>query len=427
MIKFDTTYANIGITESKLKSKYQKKVNQIHEQVVNKTAPGVNMMGWMHPENLDKNEINTMIKKSREWSQAKIKNILVIGIGGSYIGIKAAIDMINIPFIKKPFNITYVANISSSYIAGLLNSLGNEPFAIVIISKSGTTLEPAIAFNVFRSKLIQNVGIKRASELIVAITDKSKGTLYELSKANDYTMLSIPDNIGGRYSTLTAVGMFIFVLNGLDCNQILKGATDAFKHLSSTSLDENTAFLYACYRHYFYTKRKIQVENFIVYDPTLSFVGEQWKQLFGESEGKNHKAMYPTTSLFTTDLHALGQYLQEGTRNFIETTLFVKESNLDLKLQIKSTDDKISYLNNKSLHEINKIAFHSTVQAHNIDGKVNNLIITIDKANEYYYGYLFMWLSMAAMMSSYLLQVNPFDQPGVEAYKLRMFEQLKKE
>lgn len=426
MIKLNTSYVNSKINDDTIIKTYQNKVDNILSSIINKTAKGSAMHGWMtYTLNYDKSLIRSMLDKANSWRKSEIKNVVVIGIGGSCIGLKAAIDMIKLPFADNRFNLIYIENMNSDYMLSAINSLKNDKFAIVVISKSGTTLEPAIAFNLFKNKLSVNIAENELKNFIVAITDNKKGTLHDLAVKNDYTLFAVANDIGGRYSTLTPVGMFVMILMGLDHNQLITGANDAINDLKRNNLKENSAFLYACYRHYFYTVEHKQIENFIVYNPSLVAMTEQWKQLFSESEGKNHLAMYPVTSLFTTDLHSIGQFLQEGTRNFIETTLYINKPKIDLNLDIKNNEDELLFLNKKNISDINKIACESTILAHSIEGKVNNIMINLDQASEYNYGYLFIWLSHAAMMSGYLLDINPFDQPGVDAYKKRMFFTLR--
>lgn len=425
MLDFDTSYLNQKISKNNMIKKYQKIVSGIYKKIADKTALGCEMTGWLKPtEVVNQKLITAMVKKAKEWETQKIKNVVVIGIGGSYIGIKAAIDMILGDNTK--MKIHFIHNIHPNFIAAKVKELDKQKFGIVVISKSGTTLEPAIGFRIFRKLLESNIGREKAAKFIVAITDQEKGTLHNFAQAKGYTMFPIPNNIGGRYSTLTAVGIFPMILAGIDHTKIFKGAMQAIEDLSDFNLRTNSAFLYATYRHYFYTIKKIQVENFIVYDPTLTMIACQWQQLFGESEGKQNRALYPTYSLFTTDLHALGQYLQQGTRNFFETTLFVEKPKHDIRLNIEDNNDGLKYLNQRNLGFINKQAFEGTITAHSEIGKVNNLVITLSKSDEYHYGYLFIWLAHAAMMSAYLLKVNPFDQPGVESYKKNMFALLKK-
>ncbi len=425
MLNFDTNYLSHKTSRTNIIKKYQKSVSSIFKKINSGTALGCEMTGWLKPNKVvDQKLIRAMIKKANQWERNNIRNVVVIGIGGSYVGVKAAIDMVLGSNTK--MKIHFIYNIHPNFITAKIKELQKQRFAIVVISKSGTTLEPSVGFRIFRKLLEAKVGQEQATKLIVAITDPEKGTLHNYARAKGYTLFPIPNNIGGRYSTLTSVGVFPMILAGIDPIKLLKGATKATDDLSNSNLRTNSAFLYAAYRHYFYTAKKIQIENFITYDPTLTMIACQWQQLFGESEGKQKRAMYPTYSLFTTDLHALGQYLQEGTRNFIETTLIVENPKDDIKLKIDDNNDGLKYLNQKTLDFINKQAFEGTITAHSEDGKVNNLIISLTKSDEYHYGYLFIWLAHAAMMSAYLLKVNPFDQPGVESYKKNMFALLKK-
>lgn len=421
MIKLETKYIN-SLTKTQLVKKYQPKISKIMSALKAKKALGIEMSGWINYWNTNhNNELNAMVKKAKQWHKAKVKDVVVIGIGGSYLGIKACVDMLS---TNTKINAHWVHNINQNYIAKLLSSLKNKKFAIIVISKSGSTLESAIGFNLFRKLLSKNTNKSR--DLIVAITDKSKGTLHDLAIKNKWTKFIIPNNLGGRYSVLTPVGMYLFILLGLNYKQIIKGACDAKKKFFNSNLKGNDAYLYACYRHYLHTVKHKQIENFIVYDPSLQMFGETYKQLFGESEGKNKKGLYPTTSIFTTDLHSMGQYLQDGTRNFIETTLFIKQPVKDINLSINNNGDKLLYLNDKKLSYINKVAFESTIKAHSVDGKVDNIIIYLDKQDEYHFGCLYMFMCFAAMTSAYLLGANPFDQPGVEIYKKRINKILKK-
>nr|QIQ09891.1 glucose-6-phosphate isomerase [uncultured Mycoplasmataceae bacterium] len=426
MLKFVTSNA-IQISESAIQKKYQKEVDKIQRQMMSSTLPGLEKLGWVNIIDYYSNQqLLAMKKKAQQWKKQNLKYVLVIGIGGSYLGVRAAIEMVqgSIGFGHHKF--IYIHNMSSSYIYDVIKKIGKNKFSIIVISKSGTTIEPAVTFRIFKEIMCKNFGKEYCQKMIVAITDSCSGTLHKLAKANKWTMFYIPDDIGGRYSTLTPVGMFPMVLAGLDPLEVLKGAKKALDDTKTFSLKSNSAFLYACYRHYFHVVKKLQIENFIVYDPSLTMIGEQWKQLFGESEGKSHKAMYPTVSLFTTDLHALGQYLQQGTRNFCETTLWVDEPRKDFKLSINDNTDGLKYLDKKTLNYINEQAFKGTVLAHTKNGKTNNLIIHITRCDSYHYGYLYIWLCRAAMMSGYLLKINPFDQPGVEAYKTNMFSLLKR-
>ncbi|MBQ0045766.1 MAG: glucose-6-phosphate isomerase [Mycoplasma sp.] len=424
MIRLETKYTKRIITDNILKSIYQPRINRIVRRLKRKSAVGVEMTGWIkYVQNYDKKELKDMLRVAREWKKKQVKKVIVIGIGGSYLGIKAGMNMLRSDFNNKGIQVFFAHNMNNNYLLELLNSVGREQFGIIVISKSGTTLEPAIAFNLFYKRLIRNVGRAKANQLVVTVTDKVKGNFAKASKEYGWAKFIIPSNIGGRYSALTPAGMFLFILLGFNYRAIIKGAKDASKHLINPDLDKNDAFRYACYRNYFRTFHRYAIENFVVYDPGLSMISEVWKQLFGESEGKDHKALYPSTSLFTTDLHSMGQYLQEGTRNFFETTLYIKRPLRDVRLSMIS--DNLKYLNGKKLSYINEIAMLSTVHAHYEDGKTKNLIIYVDKQDAYHFGYLYMWLCFAAMASAYLLRLNPFDQPGVEVYKQRIANILK--
>lgn len=426
MLTFNNEFIDKKIKTSNIIKKYQKSVNQISKNIERGTALGSEMTGWLHFDQIVKTqEVLKIAKTAQEWKAMKIKDVVVIGIGGSYIGVKAAIDMVtggsnaNVKF-------HWIYNMSSNYMINVMEELKGKKFGIIIISKSGTTLEPAIGFRLFRDLLIETVGIKNANKYIVAVTDANKGTLHNYAKAKEYTMFTIPDNIGGRFSTITPVGLFAMAIAGLEINKVLRGAKQALVDLADSNLKNNSAYLYACYRHHLYTQSQLQMENVIVYDPSMQMVAYQWQQMFAESEGKNHKALYPVVNVFTGDLHSVGQYLQEGTRNFFEMTIMVEHPMKDMKLKINDNDDGLKYLNGKNLDELTKKAFLGTVKAHFEKGKSNNFIINLTKADEYHYGYLFMWIAHAAMMSGYLLKINPFNQPGVEAYKANMFELLKR-
>ncbi len=424
MIRLDTKYTNRSISDKAIYRLYQPRVSRIYKRLKKGKAKGMEMTGWIdYVKNYPQDEIKKMVATANEWKKSNIRKVVVIGIGGSYLGIKAGMNWLSSDFAKKNFKIYFAHNFNHNYITSLLNSLGKDPFGIIIISKSGTTLEPAVAFGLFRRLLIKNVGEAKSNKLIVAVTDKEKGNIRKLVKKNNWASFVIPNNIGGRYSALTPAGMYLFILLDLDYKAIIRGASDAAKNLKTRKVKKNSAFKYACYRNYFRSFQRYSVENFVVYDPGLQMMTEVWKQLFGESEGKDHKALYPSTSLFTTDLHSMGQYLQEGTRNFFETTLYIKEPIIDSTVYVDTPS--LKYLNGKKLSYLNEVAMLSTVQAHNEEGKVNNLIIYVDKQDAYHFGYLYMWLCFAAMCSAYLLRLNPFDQPGVEVYKKRIAQILK--
>lgn len=426
MIKLNTQYTCGLLSDKRIKLYYQRKLNKIFRDLRCGKAKGVEMSAWMnYCGKYDDELLQPMINKAEEWNKSGIKKVVVIGIGGSYLGIKAGVDMLTSRFQKQNFDVLFAHNFNHNYLSALLENLGRAKFGIIVISKSGSTLESAIALELFKNKLVDNIGQEKANKYIVAITDPEKGVLHEMAVKNNWQEFPIPAKIGGRYSALTPAGMFLFILLGIDYKQIIKGSVDASDALTNPNLDENDAFKYAAYRHYFKKYRRLDVENFIVYDPGMQMIGEVYKQIFGESEGKKHKALYPVTSLFTTDLHSVGQYLQEGTRNFFETTLYVNEPIEDIEIPV-CKDKSISYVNKTKLSYINKTAMTSTVKAHFVEGKVDNLIIYMDKQDAYHFGYLYTWMCFAAMASAYLHKLNPFDQPGVEIYKKRISNVLKR-
>ncbi|MDR2567797.1 MAG: glucose-6-phosphate isomerase [Mycoplasmataceae bacterium] len=427
MLKLNTKNTIDKPTKEQLEQ-YSAKIKNIYQGIDKQILPGSrDWMGWRtYPFDYPQAEFARMVKKADEWKKDKVEYVVVIGIGGSFLGIKAAIDMCTNHLKEKLPKIIWVHNIGSNYLTSVLNQVEGKKFAIVVISKSGTTLEPAVSFRLFREKLEKQVGFEKASKYIVAVTDYDKGTLHDFAQKKKYSMFGIPNDIGGRFSTLTPVGMFVIILAGLDYKAMLAGAQQAYKDTQSPDLKKNSAALYAVYRDFYYSQKKLAVENFVVYDPYYSALGEQWKQIFGESEGKGGFGLYLGTSLFTTDLHSMGQFFQEGTRSFFETTLHVLQPKCDKKIVIKDDDDKLKFLNGKTINEIDECAFLATVSAHTKIGKTNNLVIELDNNDEFHYGYLFYWWSMTVTVNAYLFGVNPFNQPGVEAYKKEMFELLKK-
>lgn len=407
---------------------YEAEIKKLHKAIHTKKCAGSEMLGWLtYPFEYDKKEIADLISLSNSWYKNKeIKNIVVLGIGGSYIGVRAAIDMALTPF-NRDKNIIYVYNMSSTYIVSLIEKLKKEDFYLVTISKSGTTLETALAFRIFYELLFEKVGSEAAKERIVCITDKEKGKLRHLVNKYGLKSFSIPNDVGGRFSAITPVGLFVMGAMGLDVNSILEGCRKALTDTSSVTLKKNTAYQYAILRHYFYSKQNKTLEVFGTYEPQLFYLTEHWKQLMAESEGKENKALYPTNCLFTTDLHSVGQFLQQGTRTFFETIVHVKEPTLNKTIEpFMENEDGLEFINDKTIDYLNKVAESSTIDAHHIDGNVSVIKLEIEKSNEYNFGYLYSWLSKAVAMSGLLLKINPFDQPGVEAYKTRMFNTLKK-
>ncbi len=403
--------------------------HSIHEQ----TGAGSDFLGWVDlPKNYDKEEF-ARIQKSAE----KIKNdsdiLLVIGIGGSYLGARAAIEMLNHSFYnslskeqrKTPQVIFVGNNISSTYMKDLHDLLEGKEFSINVISKSGTTTEPALAFRIFRKLLEEKYGKAEAKQRIYATTDKARGALKTLATEEGYESFVIPDDVGGRYSVLTAVGLLPIAVTGVDIEAMMKGAAAASEDFGKSELEENPAYQYAAVRNVLYNKGKT-IEMLINYEPGLQYFAEWWKQLFGESEGKDQKGIYPSSANFSTDLHSLGQYVQEGRRDIFETVINVETPRHELIVEAEESDlDGLNYLAGKSVDFVNKKAFQGTMLAHT-DGGVPNLVVSIPQMDEYTFGYLVYFFEKACAMSGYLLGVNPFDQPGVEAYKVNMFALLGK-
>lgn len=417
------------INDKQIVNEYKNKIDNIHKSFVNKTCPSNDMLGWYdYPSNDKENE--TLLKNMQilhaKWKKLKIQDVIIIGIGGSYTGVKAILEFALPNPSKRAMNFHFLRSMASTSNLNCINSLKNKNWAVIVISKSGTTLESALNFRLVREILKKQYGSKH-NERIVAITDPNKGVLHDLCIKHKYAMLPINGSIGGRFSTITSVGLFPAMLAGNNVKEILRGAKNAYIDLNNSSLEENSAYKYAAYRHYLYTKGKYDVENLITYENNLEDLCIQHRQLFGESEGKNKNSLYPTYSVCTTDLHSMGQLLQEGKQIFFETVFQVKNPIKD-KVMTKSTfsnDDKLDYLVGKTLHEINYIACEATIRAHANAG-INILQLELEDMSAYGFGYIYYWLSLAAATSASLLKHNPFDQPGVEGYKKVMFELLKR-
>jgi glucose-6-phosphate isomerase len=403
--------------------------HSLHEQ----TGAGSDFLGWIDlPTNYDKEEFSR-IQKSAEKIKADSDILLVIGIGGSYLGARAAIEMLQHSFYnvlpKEKRNTPQVIfvgnNISSTYMRDLIDLLDGKDFSINVISKSGTTTEPAIAFRIFRKLLEEKYGQVEARKRIYATTDKARGALKTLATEEGYETFVIADDIGGRYSVLTAVGLLPIAVSGANITKIMEGAQQAQADFGHSELEDNAAYQYAAVRNVLYNKGKT-IEMLINYEPGLQYFSEWWKQLFGESEGKDQKGIYPSSANFSTDLHSLGQYVQEGRRDLFETIIKVESPRHELKIEAVENDlDGLNYLAGQTVDFVNNKAFQGTMLAHT-DGGVPNLIVTIPAMEEYTLGYLVYFFEKACAMSGYLLGVNPFDQPGVEAYKVNMFALLGK-
>jgi len=408
-------------------------VRLAHEQLHNRSGAGSDFLGWIDlPVNYDKEEF-ARIKQAAKRIQSDSDALVVIGIGGSYLGARAAIEMLSHSFYnqlskeKRPTPEIYFAgnNISSTYIAHLLQLLEDKDFSVNVISKSGTTTEPAIAFRIFREVLEKKYGKEGARKRIYATTDRSKGALKKLAVEEGYETFVIPDDVGGRYSVLTAVGLLPIAVCGIDIDAMMQGAADARQAYANPNLSDNESYQYAAMRNILYRKGKL-TEILVNYEPSLHYVSEWWKQLFGESEGKDLKGIYPASVDFSTDLHSMGQFIQEGSRHLFETVLQVDRVPEEIVIGADPDDlDGLNFLSGRTMDFVNKKAFQGTMLAHT-DGGVPNLIVTLPDISAYTFGYMVYFFEKACGLSGYLLGVNPFDQPGVEAYKKNMFALLGK-
>lgn len=431
-VRFDYSKALTFISEHEL-TYLRDAVKVAHHSIHEKTGAGNDFLGWVDlPREYDKEEF-IRIQKSAEKIKVDSDVLLVVGIGGSYLGARAAIEMLNHSFYnalskeqRKTPQVVFVGNnISSTYMKDLMDLLDGKDFSINVISKSGTTTEPALAFRIFRKILEEKYGKEESRQRIYATTDQEQGALKTLANEEGYETFVIPDDVGGRYSVLTAVGLLPIAVSGADIEQMMNGAAQASEDFAKSELDENPAYQYAAVRNALYNKGKT-IEILVNYEPGLYYFSEWWKQLFGESEGKDQKGIYPSSANFSTDLHSIGQYIQEGRRDLFETVLNVEKSRHELTIAEESNDlDGLNYLAGESVDFVNKKAFEGTMLAHT-DGGVPNLIINVPELNAYTFGYLVYFFEKACAMSGYLLGVNPFDQPGVEAYKVNMFALLGK-
>ena len=411
--------------------KYADRVKEIHNKLHSISEEKNEFCGCLNlPTEYDKFEF-ARIKLSAEKIQKDSDVLLVIGIGGSYLGARAVIESLTSYFVqnnpdKKVPEILYVGNnLSSTYISEVIDYIADKDISINVISKSGTTTEPAIAFRIFREILENKYSLKEARKRIYVTTDKENGALKELADKERYTTFVIPDNIGGRYSVLTAVGLLPIATAGIDIDELMEGARIAQDRYDDAELKYNECYKYAVLRNILYEKEK-NIELLVTYEPKMHYFIEWWKQLFGESEGKEQKGIYPSGAEFTTDLHSLGQYIQEGRRNLFETVINIEKPERDIKLKLEEDDlDNLNYLAGKNLSYVNKKAMEGTIQAH-VDGDVPNILINIEKLNANNMGQLIYFFELACAMSGEILGVNPFNQPGVEKYKSNMFKLLGK-
>lgn len=431
-VVFDYSAAKKFISDEELQMA-KASVETAKKTLVEKTGAGNDFLGWIDlPVNYDKEEF-ARIQKVAE----KIKNdsevLVVIGIGGSYLGARAAISFLRHSFynrvskeIRKTPEIYYAGNsISSTYLAHLIEAIGDRDFSVNIISKSGTTTEPAIAFRVFKNLLEKKYGKEGAAGRIYATTDKAKGALKKLATEEGYETFVVPDDVGGRFSVLTGVGLLPIAVSGADITKLMEGAATMREHCLKASFEENDALKYAAVRNILHSKGK-SVEILANYEPSLHYVSEWWKQLYGESEGKDQKGIFPASVDLTTDLHSMGQFIQDGSRIMFETVLEVEKSTCELTIEEEAVDlDGLNYLAGKTVDFVNKSAMKGTILAHT-DGNVPNLQVKIPAQTEEYLGQLFYFFEFACGVSGYMLGVNPFNQPGVESYKRNMFALLGK-
>lgn len=432
-LSFD--YSNVVgtfIGENELEN-MQPQIDAADDLLRNGKGAGSEYLGWIDlPSNYDKEEFSR-IQQAAQKIQKNSELLIVIGIGGSYLGAKAALDFLNHSFYnlldsknrQTPQILFAGNNISPTYLADLMELAKEKDFSINVISKSGTTTEPSIAFRLFKNMLIEKYGEKEANERVFATTDQSKGALRTEADKEGYESFVIPDDVGGRFSVLTAVGLLPIAVGGGDIEQLMKGAEDASKEYSTSDLTKNEAYQYAALRNILYRKGKT-IEILANYEPNLQYISEWWKQLFGESEGKDQRGIFPASANFSTDLHSIGQYIQEGKRDLFETVLKVTNPKKSVHIPEMEEDlDGLGYLEGKNIDEVNTKAFEGTLLAHT-DGDVPNFIVNLPQTDAYTLGYVFYFFEIAVGISGYLNGVNPFNQPGVEAYKSNMFALLGK-
>jgi len=429
-IKFDYSTAETFFGQHELEQ-MQSIVKNVHSTIHDGTGAGSDFLGWVNlPKDYDKEEF-ARIQAAAKKIQSDSEVLVVIGIGGSYLGARAAIEMLNKSFdhLKteqgKPQIIFAGHQLSSSYLSDLIEYVKDKEFSVNVISKSGTTTEPAVAFRAFKKILEEKYGKEGAKSRIYATTDKAKGALKSLATTEGYETFVVPDDVGGRFSVLTAVGLLPIAASGHDIESMMQGADQARIDLGSDNLEENIAYQYAVIRNVLYNKG-YTIEMLINYEPSLQYFNEWWKQLFGESEGKDFKGIYPSSANFSTDLHSLGQYVQEGRRDIFETVVKVQNPRADITIEADENDlDGLNFLAGKTLDFVNTKAFQGTILAHS-DGGVPNLVVEVPQLDAFTFGYMVYFFELSVAMSGYLLGVNPFNQPGVEAYKQNMFALLGK-
>ncbi len=419
-INFD--YSKVTAEE---KTALKDRVAKIHDEIRNRTGEGNEFMDWLTwPADYDKEELENIIQKASWMKSEGIETLLVIGIGGSFLGAQSAIDFVKGKMDKQDEIIFAGINMSASHVKQIERKLANKKWGICVISKSGTTLEPALSFRHFKTLLEEKEGKEVAKDYIVAVTDGNKGALKTLADEKGYSTYVVPDGIGGRFSGITPVGTFPMAFAGIDVKSLLEGAAKGMEDFGG--LENNAAYEYALTRFILNSDKAKFTEIFTTYDFDLDMTSEWWKQLFGESEGKDGKGIMPSSVAYSRDLHSLGQIIQEGVQNFFETTLWIEEDTDTITVKSDESNlDGLNYLTGKTFHEINKKAFDGVLKAHFEEGGTPNIIMTLKDKSEYSLGYLWYFFFISVTMSGYLLGVNPFNQPGVELYKANMFANLK--
>ncbi len=432
MANISLNLKHAGITQKTILT-YKEQVENIHKDLHRRANDEKDFVGWLElPTNYDKEEF-ARIKKAAKKIKKESDILVVIGIGGSYLGARAVIEALTSSFYnmlpnkqRKYPQVLYVGNnLSPNYINELIEYIGDKDFSVNVISKSGTTTEPAVAFRIFREILENKYGIDEARSRIYATTDKAKGALKTLAQNEGYEQFVVPDNVGGRYSVLTAVGLLPIAVAGIDIDKLMMGAKTAQDRYDDPNLKYNECYKYAVVRNILYKLYK-NTEILVNYEPKMHYFTEWWKQLFGESEGKNQMGIFPAGVDFTTDLHSMGQYIQEGRRNLFETVISIKTPNSDITINPDDDNlDGLNYLAGKGLDYVNKKAMEGTIKAH-VSGDVPNIVIEMEKLDEENIGELIYFFEKACAMSGNILGVNPFNQPGVEEYKKNMFKLLEK-
>ena len=421
---------NLDLSNAKLNEdiySWQEKVSKAHNDLHNKTGKGNDFLGWVDwPLNYDKEEFERIIALKNRMA-GKYDTVLVCGIGGSYLGTRAALEMVKGLYPNDNIEVIFVGNtFSNTYISQVLEHIKNKEVVLNVISKSGTTTETSISFRIFKQFMEEKYG-DDAKNRIFATTDKARWTLKALADKNGFETFVIPDDIGGRYSVFTAVGLLPLALAGVDIKALMKGSLDAYNELNNADLHTNKAYQYAVARRIL-DNQGYTAEMFVTYHLQLTMIAEWWKQLFGESEGKEGKGLLPTSACFSTDLHSLGQFIQEGKKTEIETVLYIDNMADDIVFPSdKDNDDNMNYLAGKKLSWVSKMAFEGTLDAHSNEGNYPNIVIHLKDNSAYSFGYMIYFFFVACGMTCYLLDINPFNQPGVEVYKKKMFKLLGKE